>query len=156
MGVNMATYTVDQVADTLIHIAHQRKIDISNLKLQKLLYYAQAWNLAFKGEVLFRDDIEAWVHGPVVPHVFRRFKAFGWNPIDSHVSPHDSAYLSDHLKSIIKAYGAFGATQLERLTHSEDPWKAARIGLSPDTSSNAVISRESMKAYYKARTRGGR
>lgn len=145
----MATYTVDQVADTLIHLARERGLtDVSNLKLQKLLYYAQAWNLVFTGEPLFAEDIQAWVHGPVVPRVFRRFKALGWSTIESPVCPHHNARLSGYLKSILTAYGALGATQLERLTHSEDPWKIARKGLPPDVSSNAVIAHKDMKTYY--------
>ena len=157
MGVDMIPYTVEQVADTLIHVARQRGLsDMTNLKLQKLLYYAQAWNLAFTGSVLFPDDIEAWVHGPVVPKVFRRFKALGWKPIESQVTPQNDVYLSGHIKSILTAYGAFGAIQLERLTHSEDPWKIARGGLPPDVSCNTVIARKDMTQYYRARISGSR
>lgn len=151
----MATFSVDHVADTLIHLARERKLDdVTNLKLQKLLYYAQAWNLAFTGTPLFAEDIEAWVHGPVVPKVFRRFKALGWKTIDTTVSPFHGPYLIPHLRSILKAYGDLGATQLERLTHSEDPWKNARKGLPADVSSNNVISRSDMETFYKARING--
>jgi len=153
----MAIHPVNQVTDSLIHLARERGVrDVTNLKLQKLLYYSQAWRLAFTGRPLFRDDIEAWVHGPVIPSVFRRFKTFGWKTIESDVAPHDDVELSSHLRSILKAYGSFGATQLERLTHSEDPWKIARGQLAPDVSSNAIISRDDMKAFYRARARGGR
>ena len=150
----MATYTSDRVADMLIHLARERGIDITNLKLQKLLYYAQAWNLVFTGEPLFSGDIEAWVHGPVVPSVFRRFKAFGWNTIDSPVTPYHDTYLSAHLKLILTAYGALGATQLERLTHSEAPWKNARKGLPPDVSSNSIIAHKDMKMFYTGLSSG--
>lgn len=153
----MATYSIDLVVDTLIHLARERNLsDLTNLKLQKLLYYAQAWNLAFTDECLFAEDIEAWVHGPVVPRVFRRFKALGWKAIDTEVSPLHGPYLIPHLKSILTAYGGLGATQLERLTHSEDPWRLARVGIPPDVPSHNVISPKSMKVFYKARTSGGR
>jgi uncharacterized phage-associated protein len=157
MEVKMATFSVDLVADTLIHLARERNLsDLTNLKLQKLLYYAQAWNLAFSDECLFAEDIEAWVHGPVVPRVFRRFKALGWKTIDTKVNPLHGPYLASHLKLILTAYGSFSATQLERLTHSEDPWRIARNGIPSDVSSNAVISHKSMKMYYKALLSGRR
>jgi uncharacterized phage-associated protein len=54
---------------------------IINLKLQKLLNYAQAWHLAFTAKPLFPERIEAWIHGPVVPPVFGEHKQFGWSPI---------------------------------------------------------------------------
>src|SRR6266446_3445682 len=54
---------------------------VTNLKLQKLLYYAQAWKLALHGKPLFNDRIEAWVHGPVVPVVFREYRDFKWAPL---------------------------------------------------------------------------
>ncbi len=152
----MITHSVDLVTDTLIHLARERKLnDITNLKLQKLLYYAQAWHLAFYASPLFPDDIEAWVHGPVVPKVFRRFKTLGWKTIDMPVSPTVESHVSAHLKSILMAYGSLGATQLERLTHSEDPWKIARAGIPEDVSCNRVIAHRDMKMFYKARIRGG-
>lgn len=54
---------------------------ITPLKLQKLLYYAQAWSLVFRGKALFYEDIEAWVHGPVIPLVYQRYKHHGYNLI---------------------------------------------------------------------------
>jgi uncharacterized phage-associated protein len=145
---NMATYTADQVADTLIFLARERNIEISNLKLQKLLYYAQAWNLAIAKRPLFNEDIEAWVHGPVVPSVFRRFKSYSWNTIDEPVEPIHNKEVREHLTSVLDVYGNLGATQLERITHNEDPWKIAREGVSPDVSSNRVITHKSMSAFY--------
>lgn len=54
---------------------------ITPLKLQKLLYYAQAWSLVIKSETLFYEDIEAWVHGPVIPPVYRRYKQYGYKTL---------------------------------------------------------------------------
>jgi uncharacterized phage-associated protein len=144
-------------ARTLIHLARERHItDVSNLKLQKLLYYAPAWNLAFTGASRFPNDIEAWVHGPAIPVVFRRFKALGWSTIELPVIPHQDANLSRHLRSVLTSYGRFSATQPERLTHSEGPWLKARKGLAPDVPSHAVISCNDMKEFYRAQLRGTR
>ncbi len=144
----MAQYTVDQVADTLIYLSRERNIDITNLKLQKLLYYAQAWNLVFTGKPLFSEEIEAWVHGPVVPKVFRRFKEYRWNTIDANVTPVEDDALLAHLGQVLDTYGKFGASQLERLTHQEMPWQKARKDYPVDASSNEVIDHESMQEFY--------
>jgi uncharacterized phage-associated protein len=143
-----AKYTVDQVADTLIYLARSRNIEITNLKLQKLLYYAQAWNLVFTGDPLFDDAFEAWVHGPVVPRVFRRFKEYRWNVIGADVSPIQDDALVAHLGQVLDTYGKFGAAQLERLTHQEKPWQLARRDYPVDASSNEVIDQESMREFY--------
>lgn len=147
-GEAMKTYTVDQVTDTLIAVAREKGIEITNLKLQKLLYYAQAWSLVFYKKPLFEEDFEAWVHGPVVPSVFHRFKEYRWNSINEDVSPLPDDELRAHLLKVIGAYGKFDGPQLERLSHSEYPWKHARAGLSPDESSTEKISKESMFSFY--------
>ena len=144
----MAKYTADQVANTLIFLARERKIEISNLKLQKLLYYAQAWSLAFNEKPLFEEEFEAWVHGPVVPSLFRRFKHLRWAPIEEEVHPVADAELRSFLEMVLTTYGKSTAGELERLSHSESPWRDARGDLAADVSSNTVISKESMHSYY--------
>ena len=144
----MKTYSVNGVADTLIDLARNEGIVVSNLKLQKLMYYAQAWNLVFKNRPLFDEEIEAWVHGPVVPSLFRRFKENRWSPIDSEIHPIDDVELRTFLMKILKAYGKYGASQLEELTHLEEPWKIARGATPPDEPSHAVIRRETMRSFY--------
>lgn len=148
----MKTYSVDEVADTLIALARGQGIVVSNLKLQKLMYYAQAWNLVFKNKPLFNEEIQAWVHGPVVPSLFRRFRENRWSPIESEVHPIDDQELREFLNKILKAYGQYGPSQLEELTHLEEPWKIARGDTPPDSPSHAVISREIMKRFYTRMT----
>jgi uncharacterized phage-associated protein len=142
---------VNKVADTIIALSHERGREITNLKLQKLLYYSQAWNLAFTGMPLFSESIEAWVHGPVVPSVFRRFREYRWKPIETNEKPCEDESVRHHVLSILNAYDKFDATQLERLTHSEKPWKDARAGLEPDMSSRNVIPHAAMRDYYRER-----
>ena len=148
----MAVTTVNEVADFFIHEAHEVGDPISHLKLQKLVYYAQAWHLAVFDQPLIDDRFEAWVHGPVCPPLYERFKGNSWKPIATEVeAPELKAELCDHLSEVQAAYGAFSALELERLTHSEDPWIAARGDLAPTEPSNAVISNESMRRFYAAR-----
>lgn len=145
----MPETTARHVADFLIGLTHDQQDPLSNLKLQKLLYYAQAWFLALYDEPLFGEPIEAWVHGPVVPPIFREFKRHRWDAIPRPKSaPQLSERAHAHLREVMDAYGDFTASQLARLTHSETPWMEARHGLAPDVPSNAIISWESMKSYY--------
>jgi len=145
-------YEARQIADTIITLSRERgDLFITNLKLQKLLYYTQAWHLALTGAPFFGEPIEAWIHGPVVPSEFRRFREFRWNPIDTAGTPCTEERACQHIAAVLDVYGGFSATQLERLTHSEDPWKNARCGLDLDTPSRNVISQTSMREYYRAR-----
>lgn len=141
-------HTASDIAKYIIASFQKKNKEISNLKLQKLLYYAQAWHLVLYEEMLFNDEIEAWVHGPVVPGVFREYKVFGWKPIATKchvVIPEDLRF---HLSEVNRVYGKFDAVTLERMTHREDPWRNARGTLAPDEPSHAVISRSSMKNYF--------
>ena len=144
--------TASDIAKYFIASFQKKKKEISNLKLQKLLYYAQAWYLALYGSPLFADSIEAWVHGPVVRSVFQEYRKFKWNPL----STSDSGNVSfadttkDHLEEVIRVYGKYDAVFLERLTHRESPWRDARGSLAPDEPSNRVITHEAMKKFYSA------
>lgn len=132
----------------------QKKQEISNLKLQKLLYYAQAWHLVLYDAALFDDKIEAWVHGPVVASVFREYREFGWKPLSvTEVCRISSVDVVSHLKEVIRVYGKFDAVMLERMTHREAPWRDARGNLAPDEPSNRVITHEAMKKFYGAKLR---
>ncbi len=149
----MATPNAEHVAECLISLSHAKQNPISNLKLQKLLYYAQAWHLALCKQPLFGEEIEAWVHGPVVPQIFRRYRDCKWNPISNgHAVPSPS--LASHLDEVWRVYGSLSAYDLERLTHSEEPWRIARAGIPSDKSSNAIIEKSSMQEYYSLRLNG--
>jgi len=56
----------DLIADYFIYKGKEENKPITNKKLQKLLYYSQAWYLVFNKKPLFKDKIEAWVHGPAI------------------------------------------------------------------------------------------
>jgi uncharacterized phage-associated protein len=74
------------IANYFIWLANETGSFVSNLKLQKLVYYAQAWHLAIHETALFEEDFEAWVHGPVIPVLYQKYKQFSWQPIDENVS----------------------------------------------------------------------
>lgn len=144
-------YKASTISDFFIASLHACGDPLSNLKLQKLLYYAQAWHLAIFDTPLFAEQIEAWVHGPVVASEYRRFKGWAWQPImDNPTMPTLDGATAEHLQEVLDAYGSKNAYELEQLTHSEPPWKNARRGLPEDEPSSEVISHDEMRQFYRS------
>src|SRR4051794_29210853 len=115
----MAEITADQAAEYLVALSQDAGDPVTNLKLQKLLYYAQGWYLALNNDPLFNDRIEAWPHGPVVPRVYGRFKHWRWDPISEAIaSPQLRDKVAAHLKEVMDVFGIYSAFQLERMTHA--------------------------------------
>lgn len=142
--------TALQLARYIVRHAQDKGEPITNLKLQKLLYYAQSWHLAFFGEVLFDDPIQAWVHGPVVSSVYGYFKGYGFNPIPLHPKKPDvSNELAEFLDQVLLTYLPFDAFTLEKMTHEETPWKEARGSLPFDEPCKKIISTDTIKTFFK-------
>ena len=148
-----ADSNVREVADFLVRFCDEHGDVITNLRLQKYLYYAQGWFLAFYDRPLFDEDLQAWVYGPVHPETYRRFKHHSFQPVtgDDVGSSELPDIVQDHLVEVHSAYGKFSAWDLERMTHAEDPWREARGDLPEDEPSTAVISQESMRRYFRGR-----
>ena len=125
---------------------------ITNKKLQKLLYYAQVWSLVKNDKKLFPERIEAWVHGPAIPVVYRKYKTFGFNNISEDLSNFSVSIFSKKeiklLENIWNVYGKYTAEYLEALTHSETPWQKARKDLAAHKSSSNIISLKLAKSFY--------
>lgn len=139
------------ITDYILATSRDRGELLTNLKLQKLLYYAQAWFLALYDDYLFAEDFQAWVHGPVLPTQYRRFNMFAWRPIDDLVHKPDALLVrvARHLDKIVSEFGSETAIALEIMTHREKPWRDARKGLPPHAPSTAIISKHSMRDFYK-------
>lgn len=126
------------------------KEGITNKKLQKLCYYAQAWYYALYNQELFTEKIEAWVHGPVIPELYNKYSNMGYNEIEKNNQiPKMDDNTRKFLDQIWNIYGDLDGDQLEALTHREDPWINARHGLDPKTPSNNIILLEDMGRYYR-------
>ncbi|MEO9123495.1 MAG: type II toxin-antitoxin system antitoxin SocA domain-containing protein [Microcoleus sp.] len=117
------------------------------------MYYAQAWYLAFEDQPLFDEDFEAWVHGPTIPALFYEYKEqFGFKPILKEVEkPEFPEEVQEFLEDLSDDYLFRDAYELELMVRREDPWIKARGELPKDEPSNAIISKESMKEFYKTR-----
>lgn len=126
---------------------------ISAMKLQKLLYYAQAWSLVWEEKPLFKEDFQAWANGPVVRELYARHKGMfevGRDLVEDANANRFNDEQKDTIQRIIAAYGKKSAHQLSVLTHSERPWREARGQTPPMEPCEAVISKGSMHEFYSS------
>lgn len=144
------TYKALDIAYKLIYTAQEDEPNggerLTNLKLQKLLYYQQGYHLAVFGTPLFNEDIEAWMYGPVVPCVYDEFSKSGSNALP--ITTSNIIRLNEEeevlFNQVYQAYRDFSAIGLMNRTHNEQPWQQA---LPHDR--GTIISHESMKSYFK-------
>lgn len=126
---------------------------MTHKKLQKLCYYAQAWHMANFGVPLVSNCFEAWIHGPVSPDLYDRYRMWGWEPIpqvaEEVVFKHKNTPL--FLDKVYEVYGCYTADELESMTHAETPWRQARGGCSASAYSRNPISLSVMRDYYSER-----
>lgn len=125
------------------------KIHPEPLKLQKLLYLAQGYSYAFYDTPLFHDELEGWVHGPVVREVYNMFREYQSNCIDISFNIEElDKEAEEVLNFIIKKFGKYDSKYLEKLSHEQEPWILSRQGLDPDERSDKTISKESIANYF--------
>ncbi|MEX3624903.1 type II toxin-antitoxin system antitoxin SocA domain-containing protein [Viridibacillus arvi] len=128
---------------------------ISNLKLQKMMYYAQGWYMAITDTDLIPNEFEAWQHGPVVTETYHKYKINGAKPINisSDIDSFDRLKLSSTQLTVLnwvwEKYSHFDAKYLEYLTHKEDPWLKTRGGLSTEAKCNWIIRKSEIRTYFK-------
>lgn len=142
----MTGINIFQIANFIIEFYQDKEERLELSKLQKLLYYIQAWYLVVFSEPLFEEDFQAWTKGPVNHAVHYRYKDY--NPLlyDKQI---DISVVPGHfIKMVLKSYGQYSAYELECLSRSEPPWKLARENLSIDIPSINTISKEEMKKYH--------
>jgi uncharacterized phage-associated protein len=136
------------VADYIL----ERLGPMSAMKLQKLVYYAQAWALVWTEKALFVEEIEAWANGPVVRELYNLHRGefrlepgfFKGNPAD--LSPDQQ----DVIGRVLGFYGDKDPQWLSNLTHMEAPWLQARKGLADGERGETVISKEALLEYYSS------
>lgn len=137
-------YNAEIIADYFLYKAQNDSQELlSNLKLQKLVYYAQGLHLAMKGAPLFDEEIKAWEYGPVIPELYHKFKSFGSEEIK--ITGFDPNIIDDKtrefLDEVFSVLGQFSAIGLMNLTHEDQCWK--------DAYPNEVITKEAMQIDLK-------
>lgn len=151
MGGTQQAYNAQQIANYVIYLASQEEVGdygekegITNLKLQKILYFLQAYFLSKEERALFSEDIYAWKHGPVVPQIYGEYKDYGSNPIMKET---DTSGIDAEDKMIIQKlweqFGDYSAHKLVEMTHEHQPWKKAYDGTGQNT-----IPKEELAEYY--------
>jgi uncharacterized phage-associated protein len=140
-----------EVAEYFIFRDHQKeKPSITHKKLQKLVYYAQAWSMVFRGEPIFSQELQAWIHGAVEPHVWSNYKQHGASIIPLPNKTEIDYELTEQkvLAEVYRFYGNLTADELEELCHREEPWQNARIGFEDNQPSQEIIELEDIRCYY--------
>lgn len=127
----------------------QRRGNMSAMKLQKLVYYCQAWSLVWDERPLFGEPIEAWANGPVVRELYDvhrgRFDVRDWPQGDPSKLDTDAR---DTVDAVLGFYAHHSPQWLSDLTHRERPWCDARKGLQDGERGNRIITLEAMADYY--------
>lgn len=131
---------------------------MSHLKLQKLLYYCDAYNLAYFGEPLIDEQFEAWVHGPVCREVYNslRDKSILYSDVafNGDYNPSETVELTltsdqqEVITHVLANLSKWTGLELEAATHDEDPWREARKGYAPGEKCSKHISKETMLRFY--------
>ena len=156
----MKPYDINLIADyVILRLNSDESVNLINLKLQKLLYYLQAWSLGINKEPFVNCSFEAWVHGPVSRELYNRFKTsrslYSFIAISDviHRNPETMIESDDieFINYILDNYAGYSGAELESMTHKEDPWLEARDGYAPMQSCNKIISEETMRNYYGKR-----
>ena len=131
----------------------KKKGVLTAMKLQKLVYYCQAWSLVWDEEPLFEERIEAWANGPVIRDLYRhhkgQFKVSDWpNGDPSRLGPKERQTVD----AVLRYYGDKSSQWLSDLTHQEQPWVEARSGLKPGDPGAREIKHAAMAEYYGSLT----
>lgn len=136
-------YDAITVAEYLIKYSTIKGTPVSNLRLQKVLYFIQAEFMVSKGSPCFGDRIEAWDLGPVVPTVYRAYKVFGASsiPVDNNVNAGSLVAGDDSeiINGIVDQCNKFSTSALVEITHNQEPWvKAHNSRISNEITPNAL------------------
>lgn len=153
----MQAYDALEVSRHIINYSNNAGYGITNLKLQKLLYFIQAYFLIKKGRPCFRDDIEAWDFGPAVPFVYKEYKRYGGFyvfSVETYIDPltlkrkkFDDSIISAEDKKlideVIDTFAEYSNSHLTDLVHGQTPWQEAYR-----SDRNRVISANAMKKFF--------
>lgn len=165
-GAAAMTYHPFAIANFFIRKAQEEGANLTPMKLQKLMYFAEGWNLAFREEELFHGEIQAWQYGPVIASVYREFKQYGNTNITApattvsvkngrlnveapEVDPSDD-YTRPLLDQIWAIYKPYTAVQLSAMTHEQGtPWHDVYVGEGMNSTRGLTIGKPKMRRYFQ-------
>lgn len=129
--------------------------EVTPLALEKLLSFSNGVNYALNGKQLIYEESQAWQHGPVYPCVYKKYKKYGYKPIDNGIKSKHGCMLSklsaDEIKAIdlvIRTFGLYSPKTLEMISHMQTPWIEKRKNCGDDEAGHEVIDEASVKNYY--------
>jgi uncharacterized phage-associated protein len=135
--------SANEIANAFLRLNDPDLDGLTNLKIQKLLYYVQGFHLAMYDKPIFEEKIMAWEHGPVVPEIYHRFKHLGSNIIPAESRMKIPKLTKKEMELIIEVndiYGQFSAWKLRNMTHEETPWKETKL--------SREITETKLKRYF--------
>ena len=142
MGLIILSMNAISLSDYVIAQFENKKCPITNLKLQKVLYYIQGYFYKQFNKPAFLEDICNWQYGPVVPVVYYEYNINGSSPLKSQHFRVDFSFEEKTLiDSIIDKCSRTSTSTLVSMTHSERPWKNSNLG--------DIISRNSIELFFK-------
>ncbi|MGZ1491272.1 Panacea domain-containing protein [Brevibacterium sediminis] len=147
---------VKNVAQFIVELAGGR---IETMKLQKLLYFAQGWNLAWDGNKLFDSEIKAWKYGPVVTEIYplhRRQPAYDLER-DGALGDSNELTLFERVNvmDVFNFYDAFNGFELAELSHQHSPWVRAYTDAAPTQRGNVTISIDDIEQFFVSMNEDG-
>lgn len=154
-AINKIKYdsTTQNEIETIVEYIISATNEVTPLALQKILYYAQGFYIAFFKKILFKDDCQAWIHGPVYVNIYEKYKSFKSANILININDNIKEKIEDEKKEIldviIKYFGYYNGKALEKMTHYETPWINARKGLLPTENSNNIINKNDIEEYFE-------
>lgn len=151
------------LAQIITHYVNQKGDQVSHKKLQKLVYYVEAWSLVYLNKSLVSEQFEAWIHGPVIKELYQELKGCGYNDLVLVNELEDTIDLEiatiikenkisetdlELIYAVLDKYAGLSAFQLEMISHSEKPWLDARGNIAPLENCNTIIDKENMRNFY--------
>ena len=139
----MSEYSAEDIAKYVIFYCHEHRYPINNLKLQKLLYFVQAYFLVEANKSCFYDVIEAWGYGPVIPVVYRKYRVYGSLNIPCLDDGSEFNYIKsedyDILNTILDEVAKYDLSQLVNITCNQSPWIDARKTLTKRITNKSIV-----------------
>ena len=173
------TYRSKAVANYFLNLGDRDNVEISPMKIQKLVYYAHGWNLGFTGEPLIDEQVECWRYGPVIDTLFHAFKQYGSDPITAPAVSYRSVVVTsegnrkerlekfiprideeDLSKTLIdvvwETYGKLSAIKLSNMTHEKGgPWHRVYTENKGNPMKGTDIPLGYIKEHFSDRVNGG-